>query len=88
MIALDSSANPAFGIMPYHVQSFVGMGLEGFKIKNPYGAPINSHEHYLKLRISDDKKAKRENPYYRNFMEPKDDKGERHLKRQSFMRKG
>lgn len=63
MIALDSSATPGFEIMPSHVYSFVGMGLEGFKIKNPYGAPINSHEFYLKLRKKDDENALSENPY-------------------------
>lgn len=63
MVALDSGTGPAFGVMTSHVYAFVGIGIEGFKIKNPYSAQINTHEYYLKLRESDDKLALDENKY-------------------------
>jgi hypothetical protein len=58
----DSGTNPSFGVMTSHNYSFVGLGLEGFKVKNTYAAPISSHKYSLELRNSDDKIALTENP--------------------------
>lgn len=62
MIALDSGTSPEFGIMPSHVYNLVGLGEEGYMIKNPYAAPITTMKYLSKLRKEKDQNARQSYP--------------------------